>query len=396
MTMEPDPRSDVVAAQYERWTYPEPIADLPSWLIDNWQWFDPSHAHLVLWPDRGYQPHLRILVAGCGTNQAAVIAHTNPSAEVIGIDVSASSLAHHEGLKQRYGLRNLELHQLPIEEVGSLAREFDLIISTGVLHHLADPQTGIDALASCLSRDGVMALMLYGRYGRVGVDIMESVFRDMGLHQDEDSVTKVKAALDVLPPQHPVRGYLANADDTNFDAGLVDTFLHGRARTYTVTECLELVDNAGLEFQGWFFRSAYEPSPATGNDFLNAVRCLPDIERWSIMERINAHNACHFFLACRADRPHEQYRIDTNTESIGSLIPVFRYRCGLDGDEIIKPGWRARLSAVEYAIVSCIDGRRSIADIVSDTGAPVAERQEVEGLFLALQSGDFIELRIPG
>ena len=87
-----DPRADVVAKQYEKWTYPEPIQNLETWLTNNWQWFDPSHAHRVLWPDRPYQPDMDILIAGCGTNQAAVFAYTNRGSKVVAIDVSEPSL----------------------------------------------------------------------------------------------------------------------------------------------------------------------------------------------------------------------------------------------------------------------------------------------------------------
>ncbi|MGA9679473.1 MAG: SAM-dependent methyltransferase, partial [Mycobacterium sp.] len=72
--MSDDPRSDVVVRQYERWRYPRPIQDLEAWVSSNWEWFDPSHAHRVLWPDREYKPDLDILIAGCGTNQASVFA----------------------------------------------------------------------------------------------------------------------------------------------------------------------------------------------------------------------------------------------------------------------------------------------------------------------------------
>ena len=55
-----NPRADVVTRQYERYRYPQPIQDLEEWLPDNWEWFDPSHAHRVLWPDREYKPDLDI------------------------------------------------------------------------------------------------------------------------------------------------------------------------------------------------------------------------------------------------------------------------------------------------------------------------------------------------
>ena len=163
--MTTSPLADVVSSQYERWMYPQPILDLRGWLATNWQWFDPSHAHPMFWPDRDYAPGMDILVAGCGTNQAAVFAYTNPEAKVVAIDVSQPSLDHHAYLKNRYAMKNLELHRLPIEEVQSLGRDFDLIVSTGVLHHMAEPKTGMKALAACLRPDGVAAIMLYAKYG---------------------------------------------------------------------------------------------------------------------------------------------------------------------------------------------------------------------------------------
>ena len=77
--MTSDPLADVVSGQYEKWAYPEPIRDIPAWLEGNWQWADPSHSHLLFWPDRTEVGELDILVAGCGANQAAVLAYTNPT-----------------------------------------------------------------------------------------------------------------------------------------------------------------------------------------------------------------------------------------------------------------------------------------------------------------------------
>src|SRR6202022_1961030 len=170
----------------------QPIPDLEAWLAGNWQWFDPSHAHRILWPDREYQSDLDILIAGCGTNQAAVFAFTNPDAKVVAVDISQPSLDHHQYLKDKHGLYNLELHRLPIEELPTLGRGFALIVSTGVLMGMADPMAGMNALAPCLRQDGAIGLTLYAKYGRIGVEMLQSVFRDMGLRQDQASVEIVK------------------------------------------------------------------------------------------------------------------------------------------------------------------------------------------------------------
>ncbi len=363
-TMSDHPLADVVSAQYRSWVYPEPIVDLPAWLAGNWQWFDPSHAHRMFWPDRGYQADLQILVAGCGTNQAAVFALTNPAARVVAIDVSQPSLDHHLFLKEKYGLANLELHLLPIEEVGTLGRDFDLIVSTGVLHHMASPEAGMQALANCLRPEGVAAIMLYARYGRIGVEIMQAIFREIGLLQDEAALFTVKEAIALLPADHPVRSYLSFAPDLRFDAGLVDTFLHGRDRSYTVDDCLDLVASAGLVFQGWFLKSAYEPPSPPGGGFYEAVASLPDRERWGVMERINTRNACHFFTACRADRPRAGYAINFASADALEYVPSLRYRCGLSDSQLSRPDWTTSVDPVQLSLLRQMDGRRTIREIV--------------------------------
>ena len=397
--MTTDPLGDVVSEQYEKWVYPAPIDDLEEWLRANWQWFDPSHAHRLMWPDREYRPGMDILVAGCGTNQAAVIAYTNPSAHVVAIDVSRASLDHHRWLQQRYGLDNLELHQLPIEDVASLDRDFDLIITTGVLHHMAEPGSGMRALAGCLRPEGVLAVMLYAGYGRIGVQMMQSVFKDLGLQQDEASLDVVRDAISQLSPLHPLASYLQIAPDLGDDAGVVDTFLHGREEAYSIDECRALVESSGLVFQDLFLRASYYPPTPTTSPFFTAVAAMPREQQWSIMQRINASNACHYFLACRPERPVESYATDFGSEAALDYVPSFRKACGLSGSAVRRhDGWTREVTPLQAALVEHIDGRRSITDIINVvTGSGTfarADRGEIAGVALdtcrSLWEQDFI------
>jgi SAM-dependent methyltransferase len=369
------PTSDIVAKQYTAWMYPEPIVDLPTWLQNNWQWFDPSHSSRLFWPNQQPRDDLDILIAGCGTNQAAVIAYNNPGSRVVAVDVSRQSFEHEQFLKERYALKNLELHLLPIEEVGSLNRDFDLIMSTGVLHHMASPETGMQALARCLRRDGVAAIMLYAKFGRLGVDMMQEVFREMGLAQDENSLKIVKDALAALPADHPLTSYTKLAPDLGYDAGLVDTFLHGRERNYTVQQCLELVASGGLVFQDLLFKGHYHPPLNSRDPFLSVVSNLPKERQWAVMERINFRNGCHFFTACRADRDPASYQIDFGTAAAAQYIPSLRYRCRLEGDQFFWPTSSVTLSAGQASMLRLVDGQRSIDDIAREVTR--------QGLFLA-------------
>lgn len=373
--MTEDPRGDGVSRQYDLWEYPPPVADLEAWTKGHWDWFDPFWAHRVLWPDREYKPDLDILIAGCGTFQAAIFAFMNRDAKVVGIDVSETALNHERYLKDKHGLHNLELHRLPIEEVSALGRDFDLIVSSGVLHHMADPLAGLKALGECLRSDGALGVMLYAKYGRIGVEILESVFRDLGLSQDEASVQLVKEAVPVLPADHPVRGYLARASDLLSDGAIVDTFLHSRQRSYTVSECLDLVSAAGLAFQGWFHKTPYYPhdliAPVSG--FQSLLNELPDVTLWSVMERLQTANATHFFLACRPERPKEDYTIDFSAPESLDYVPLTRTACLLSGDEIVWPGAKLKLNPAQLPFVQHVDGCRTIREIIER----VAEQGDV-------------------
>jgi SAM-dependent methyltransferase len=282
---------------------------------------------------------------------------------VVAIDVSDASLEHHRHLKDKYGLDNLDLRLLPIEEVGALEREFDLIVSTGVLHHLADPRKGMQVLGDLLARDGVLAVMLYARYGRTGVEMMQAIFRELGLTQDVDSIAIVRDALACVPADHPVRRYISAAPDLDSDAGLIDTFLHGRDRSFTVDDCLALVDASGLTFQEWFLKSGYETLAVSGNPFLDEVAALPDRARWSVSEHLNGQISRHFFTSCRTDRPVDSYRIDFAAKRHTYFIPTFRFRCRLDGDVVSSPGWSERLGEVPAAILATVDGKCTITEI---------------------------------
>jgi SAM-dependent methyltransferase len=355
--------------------YPSPILDLDEWSANNYDWTDPVHTHQIYWPDREYSPDLDILVAGCGANQAACFAFTNPSAKVVAIDVSKPSLDHQQYLKDKHGLQNLELHLLPIEELSALGLDFDLVVCVGVLHHLADPAKAMQALAGCLRRDGVASVMLYGKYNRIGVDMLASVFHDLGLGQEDSSVQVVKETIPALPADHPVWSYLKNSPDLNADTSVVDTFLHGRQRSYTVTECIDLVTSAGLVFQEWLFKALYYPHESYGlrDRLLSALNGLPDIEIWSLMERLGAQNTNHSFVACRPDRPTANYTVDFSSADALGYIPVIRAFSGVSGSDIVMPHGRVPLNAAHMPFIQLVDGRRTIreiAELVARDGAP--------------------------
>ena len=173
--------ADGVRAFYESHPYPAPLRDLDR---HRELYRNPERRRalsLLLWPTEKPRADRKILVAGCGTSQAAIHALREPEARVTAIDISETSLRHTRELQRKYRLRNLDLHRLAIEEAGELGRMFDQIVCTGVLHHLPDPDMGLRALRNVLAPDGAMHLMVYAAYGRAGIYMMQEYCRLLSL-----------------------------------------------------------------------------------------------------------------------------------------------------------------------------------------------------------------------
>ena len=169
-----------VSAFYERHPYPPPLDSLERHRA---RWNDERRRAdaRLFWPDEPYRDDRSILVAGCGTSQAAKYALAWPRAKVIGIDVSTTSIERTQKLKRKYQLENLEVRELPVERAGELGRRFEHVVCTGVLHHLPDPNLGLRALREVLDPGGAMHLMVYAPYGRAGVYLLQDYCRRLGI-----------------------------------------------------------------------------------------------------------------------------------------------------------------------------------------------------------------------
>src|ERR1700754_4073954 len=86
-----------VRAFYDLHPYPPPVESLEGYR----QWNEDrrrADVHLF-WPDAPYRDDRTILVAGCGTSQAAKYAIRWPRAQVTAVDVSATSVRCTEQLR---------------------------------------------------------------------------------------------------------------------------------------------------------------------------------------------------------------------------------------------------------------------------------------------------------
>jgi len=403
-----------IREQYESWIYPQPIQDLeeasraghndPS---------DPSLFRRKLWPRAVEPERLKILIAGCGANQAAWTAYRNPECAVAGVDISQTALAHQAFLKQKHGLANLSLHCLSILDIEKLGDQFDLIVSTGVLHHLADPDAGLRKLKAVLAPQGVMSIMVYGWYRRFGVYMMQEAFRLLGVEQTTEGIAIVRETLAALPAWHHVHSYSRGAPDLNFAGGVVDTFLHRSDRAYTVPQVLRLASDNGLQFQDWLDRHSYSISaliPADLPLFALASRLKP-AEQWQLVELLGQSLGSHRFLLCHSERNPDDYTVDFSTQDAQgawlSYIPHLRPPIQVlrFGDPHLgTPATLRRflyeftLEGQEAPLFEAVNGERTIAQIIEACSKTDSPRDETRGrahrLFARMHEWDHLLFQI--
>jgi SAM-dependent methyltransferase len=384
-----------VEAFYEAHPYPPAVDDLEGYARKWDRQRKRAESHLF-WPAQPYRDDRSILVAGCGTTQAAKIALRWPRARVTGIDVSGASIAFAEGLKRRYGLGNLQLRQLPVERATELGETFDLVVCTGVLHHLPDPDAGLRALRAALASRGALQLMVYAPYGRAGIYLIQDYCRRLGIEPTAPEVLDLIVSLRALPPDHPLVPVLRKSQDLTTREGLADTLLNPQDRSYSVPELLDLLAGAGLKFGRWLRQAPYLPQCGGPAATPHAPRLmqLAVEEQYAAMELFRGTMARHTVVAYRGDEPETAAAVDSSDNAWLDYVPV-RVPDTIAVREKLPPGAAAVLinrthsytdiylpiDTVQEKLLNAVDGNCAIAQIACGIASLGAARDFFQQLW---------------
>lgn len=147
-----------------------------------------------------------ILVAGCGTGfEPLTLAAHYPEARVLGVDLSVPSLAYGMQKAEEFGIRNVEFLQADILDLDGLDRQFDMITSVGVLHHMEDPVVGWRKLLGCLKPDGFMKIALYSEAARQSVVACRDWIEERGFEPTPDGIREFRQSIMALDADDPLR-----------------------------------------------------------------------------------------------------------------------------------------------------------------------------------------------
>ena len=378
--------NDEVKAFYDRYPYPPPVTDLHQY---RQLWKDADRLRVdyhLMWPGASYREDLEILVAGCGTSQAAKHAIRQPAARVIGIDISSTSLNHTRALKRKYNLHNLEVVELPIERVNELGCQFDKIICTGVLHHLSDPEIGLRALRATLRPEGAMHLMVYAAYGRTGIYMLQEYCQRLGVVPSKVEIEDLIAVLKELPRGHPLDHLLRESPDFGQPGALADALLNPRERAYTVPQLFDYIERCGLIFGRWFRQAPYTPSCGVISSTPHGARLikLSAQDQFAAVELFRGTISRHSLITYRDDHPGDLQPISFIGDVWQSYVPIRQPNLICIQDRL-PPGAAAILinqdhvdkdlihpiNSHEKHLFDGIDGRLSIAEILNSVSSTI-------------------------
>jgi SAM-dependent methyltransferase len=390
---------------YEKLPYPPPVADLEK---SRRLYANPDRVRALLrllWPVGKPRADRKILIAGCGTSQAIRYAMREPHTHITAIDVSDESLDRARALQKQYHLQNLEFRRLSIMDVHALGEDFDQIVCTGVLHHLADPDQGLCRLREILTPEGAMQIMVYAAYGRTGIYMMQEYCRLLGITPSAQELDDLSAALTSMPEDHPLRWLTRKSKDFKSPEGLADALLNPCDRAYTVPQLQDWLGRCGMSFGRWFEQAPYLPqcgalakSPHAGR-----LASLPEPAQHAAVELFRGTITQHNFIAYRDDRPRKSQPVRFNGEKWRSYVPIRLpwAVCVSDGDSagsvLLNPAHKHAefawsISRQQGDLLSHVDGDRTVEQIAQSVCGSSTET--VRGFFEKLWRYDQVVFEI--
>ncbi|MHC1710959.1 MAG: tetratricopeptide repeat protein [Solidesulfovibrio sp.] len=198
----------------------------------------------------GNRERLDILIAGCGTGQHSLeTARRLHGAQVLAVDLSLSSLCYAKRKTQELGVTSIDYAQADIMKLGSLDRSFDVIESSGVLHHLADPFAGWRVLQSLLRPNGFMRIGLYSKLARRGISLAKQLIAAKGHGTRAETIRKKRQK---IIEQYDAATYGNIFLDDFFSlSGCRDLLFHVQEHCLTLLDIKAFLTDNALQFIGF-------------------------------------------------------------------------------------------------------------------------------------------------
>jgi SAM-dependent methyltransferase len=221
-----DERTDAVRRFYERAPFPgyPPRASLQALR---------ARAERSRFPrliDRAIPGDARVVEVGCGTGQMCLFL-ARAERVVVGADLARASLALGAEAARRFGLHGVQFVETDLQHPGLKSGAFDVVYSSGVLHHTPDPRASFARLAQLAKPGGTIVVGLYNAVARLPAKLRRLMARLSGFR---------------FIPFDPVLRE-RDAEPARRDAWVRDQYQHPEEHSHTLAEV-----------QGWFAENGVE------------------------------------------------------------------------------------------------------------------------------------------
>ncbi|MFM1799123.1 MAG: hypothetical protein RLZZ117_1401 [Cyanobacteriota bacterium] len=344
-----DAATPVVSDFYDRFPFPgDPLQDGPPPGY-NWRWCIDSVVAAMRGalpprpPGAGPRPW-RILDAGCGTGVSTdYLCHLNPEATVLAVDISSGALdVARERLRRSGGrerVRELRIERRSLLDLGEEG-PFDAINSVGVLHHLAQPEAGLKALAERLAPGGLLHLFLYAEAGRWEIHRTQRALGLLGAGTGAKGLSLGRELLRQLPATNRLRRHHEErwALDTVADANFADMYLHPQETSFTVASLLAFINEARLRLAGFSNPEVWDPARLLSGELLERARDLPERQQWELVEALDP-DISHFEVFLSRD-PVNRRDWSDDRALLAAAGEVNRCLWGWPGTALLDPDLR--------------------------------------------------------
>jgi len=249
-----DARTEAVRRFYDRAPFPGyPPRDSLSMLRAR-----AERSRFAVLLDRAIPCGACVVEIGCGTGQMSLyLARTDRF--IVAADLSRSSLAAGSEAARRYGIAQVQFVETDLRRPGLKAGMFDVVYSSGVLHHTPDPRASFAAISRLARPGGMVIVGVYNTVARLPVKLRRSVARLTGL-------APIDPVLDDRR-QEPAR----------YQAWLRDQYCHPEEHCHTIAEV-----------RGWFLENGVDylrsfPSTIFGDESTDLFAPAEDdwtVENW--------------------------------------------------------------------------------------------------------------------
>ena len=203
--------------------------------------------------DRAIAGDARIADIGCGTGQMAIYL-ARADRIVVAADLSRASLRLGAEAARRFRLARVHFLQTDLHHPGLQEASFDVVFSSGVVHHTPDPRAAFGRLARLARPGGTIVLGVYNAFARVPLRLRRLVAR--------------ATRFSWIPFDPVLRDRLG--EPARREAWLRDQYQHPEEHRHTLGEVQRWFADNGVEYL-----RAY-PSAVLGDDEPDLFEAAPD------------------------------------------------------------------------------------------------------------------------